>query len=248
MKKFILFLIILINLHIYGYGPDFSVKTRIIDTYIAVMPPLFSSVLEKNKSIIIESFTSQLSMLENQYPVIDEGAYNSIIKVLEGIKNEQITKIRKRPNFKDISKIYGLLAAYSFYLNNPISYLDLEDKHKSLLADQYYRLMSHNNRKFRIFFYGFYNDDAILGIELLKEFSGKLLRSFMKDDYSIYPFLHFDERSIPFGIVQMHLNSSFSFTTMYWFSIWKDSGGYIKDSPYYNKSPAQTGHFLAIID
>lgn len=232
----------------HSFDLDKSVKIWFIDSCISVMPPLFASVLHNNRGIIIDSFSEGITMLGGQYPHISAKTRQGLIDTMDHMKAELIKSIKSGPDFRDLSRSYGIIAAYAFHINNPLSYMNPDDYRKAVLAREYQGLVRFHNPKIRIFFYGFYSYDCLIGGQVLQELSLKLLESFVKDQNSLYPHNYFDERSIPFGIAQMHLNASFSFATVYWFSIWKDGGGYVKDSPFYNISPEKPGQFLAILN
>lgn len=232
----------------YSYDMDHNTKTRIINSYISVMPPLFGSVLHDNRNIIINSFSEGLSILYSQYPTIDENIRQTLFMTMDNMQEDIMESITIRPNFRKVAQGYGMIAAYSFYLNNPVSYLSLGDDHRNLLMEEYLSLININRNKIKIFFYGYYNSSNILDIQTINTLSKQLLNAFMKTPGTMYPHHFFDERSIPFGIAQMHLNSAFSNTILYWFNIWKDAGGYIKDSPYHNIKTEDNHKFLAIIE
>lgn len=248
MKTLFITIIIILNLNLFSYDLSNQAKRKIINEYISIMPKLFGSVLKDNQNIIMDSFSNTLQMLNNKHSLIDPHTAKTLENDLEIIKTELTTRIRLKPDFNEISRTYGIIAAYSFFINNPVSYLNIADHHKSVIMKEYLALINFHRNRFRILFYGFYDNWGTMDHDHIRQNSIKLQEAFMKDSHTIYPHRFFDERSVPFGIAQMHLSSAFDMTSAAWFHVWKNSGGYIKDSPYHNIAPAEKGQFLLIID
>ena len=243
---YILFIIWFAWLPLTTGAADTGIAKKIIDSSLAVMPPLFASVLADHRRDIVDGFRDTERSL--QYRIPAQGASGERVRVfIDRLARELTESIGKRPNFRRIAYTYGQIAAAFYRMYDPCAYLPADSPALALLQREYSKLQLAQLRKFKFFFYGYYCREQHLSIERRRQMA-KLLQAAFLHNGKVRSHRYFSYRSIPFGLAQIHLNSAFSMTVCTWFSIWEQAKGYTQDSPYYQRKPAQPGRFLAIVE
>ena len=107
---YILFIIWFAWLPLTTGAADTGIAKKIIDSSLAVMPPLFASVLADHRRDIVDGFRDTERSL--QYRIPAQGASGERVRVfIDRLAQELTESIGKRPNFRRIAYTYGQIAA-----------------------------------------------------------------------------------------------------------------------------------------